>query len=233
MEYRIKSTVASLNGYNKKINYIIPNLCPNCGVANNPSTYLFGYENFGNNKYIIPFKHVCPSCCKEYYTFQQIMIDNSINPKLLAIYPQKGTTQFDNLITDLSPCFVKIYHQAEQAENNESYLLAGMGYRAAIENLIADYALKILHESKEEIEKLKNLNNYIAHYFKGEEDLMNTSDVVRIYGNEYIHWKKPENFDEKQNLQQEKLYFQIFIDRIKTEIIIKNPPVKRPNSQKK
>lgn len=233
MKYRFKTDNFHVNRSYLDIKYEIPDLCPNCGVSNNPTSLLMGWDNLENNEYILSLKHICPSCKKAYYDFQKINLNNSDEPKILAIYPQKGTTQFDDLITDLSPCFVKIYHQAEQAENNESYTLAGMGYRAALENLIADYALKILHENKEEIEKLKNLNNYIAHYFKNEEDLMSASDVVRIYGNEYIHWNKPENFDEVQILQQEKAYFQLFIDQIHYKLMCNNPPVRRPNSQKK
>lgn len=81
------------------------------------------------------------------------------------------------------------------------YELAGMGYRAALEVLIKDYALNVLHDNKQYIEQL-NLNNAIEHYFKGKDYEINniTANIVRINGNNFVHWDKPEDFNSKKAL---------------------------------
>lgn len=48
---------------------------------------------------------------------------------------------FSQEIKDLSPNFVKIYHQAEQAENTGLSDICGLGYRKALEFLVKDYAI--------------------------------------------------------------------------------------------
>lgn len=53
---------------------------------------------------------------------------------------------FPDEITKLSPAFVQIYHQAEQAENSGLSDICGLGYRKALEFLIKDFAI---HEHPE------------------------------------------------------------------------------------
>lgn len=41
------------------------------------------------------------------------------------------------------------------------------------------------------------------------------------------------NSELQQQVEQEKAYFQLFIDQIHYKLMCNNPPVRRPNSQKK
>lgn len=104
--------------------------------------------------------------------------------------------------------------------------LAGMGYRAAEEVLIKDFALAFSGESKEKIAKLK-LNDAISHYFKADEASLISTDVVRINGNDFTHWDRPQGFDLKAQLEQIKQYLNIYITRVDYHLMIKNPPVTR------
>lgn len=217
-------------------NFLIPDLCPNCGVANNPASTLRAYvDNNNNNKRIGFFEHLCTSCNQSHFSIQEIFsVESKGTPKLLCLYPnEEEKRQFHKLIEELSPRFVNVYHQAQMAEQNEAYTIAGMGYRAALEILIKDYALNSLHDDKNKISSM-SLNDCIAHYFKGDTELFNSADVVRIFGNDFAHWECPEDFSEQESIVYIKSYLDIFVSMIKTELMCFNPPVKRPrNNQKK
>lgn len=231
----IKTRMYKMPVGNVYYNFLIPDLCPNCGVANNPTSTLKAPIN--NNMGF--FEHFCTSCSQSHFSIQKIFpIDGGETPKLLCLYPNgEEKRQFHKLIEELSPRFVNVYYQAQMAEQNEAYTIAGMGYRAALEILIKDYALNSLHDDKNKISSM-SLNDCIAHYFKGENKeniaLFNSADVVRIFGNDFAHWEYPEGFSEQESINYIKSYLDIFISMIKTKLMCFNPPVKRPqNNQKK
>ncbi|WP_436341490.1 hypothetical protein ACSF83_04355 [Lactobacillus johnsonii] len=171
--------------------------------------------------------HRCPSCNHEHYSLQFISPDRSgKETQLWVLYPSNTLTNFSENLTKFSPRFIDLYHQAETAENNGNLDLAGMGYRAAEEVLIKDFALAFSGESKEDIAKLK-LNDAISHYFKDDEASLISTDVVRINGNDFTHWNRPANFDLKTQLEQIKQYLKIYIARVDYHLMIKNPPVSR------
>lgn len=204
--------------YSSKIR--VPTLCPYCGVSNNPITELIGFKKVGY--YIIcAYIHRCTSCQKYHYTVQKY--SNSLAIDMLMIYPETSYTKFDGVISKTSEKFIDIYQQAELAESHNCYELAGMGYRAALEVLIKDYALNVLHDNKQYIEKL-TLNDAIQHYFKGKGHEMDkiTANVVRINGNNFVHWDKPEDFNSKEALDTLKEYFNIFLWVITAKIKTKN-----------
>lgn len=203
---------------------IISDLCPNCHRSNNPITKVEGTRVVDNNK-IFMFSHKCTSCHLYHWSIQEYSFKNK-EFILWIIYPNHFKTSFSKNMIEFSPNFIKLYNQAELAEQNNNFELAGMGYRASLEVLIADYAIKILKDDKAKVSKL-NLNNLISHYFKEDKTSMVSSDVVRIIGNNFVHWNKDSNFDIKQSLEVLKSYLNIFIDHIKTILMIQNPPVER------
>jgi hypothetical protein len=69
-------------------------------------------------------------------------------------------------INNVSPQFEEIFNQAKVAEMESLNLIAGMGYRKALEFLIKDYLIIHKKESKEEIEKTllgRCINQYIEN----------------------------------------------------------------------
>ena len=66
--------------------------------------------------------------------------ENEIDGEQIAIYPFDNTgVSYSKDINNLSPNFVEIYHQAEQAEHMGLNDICGMGYRKALEFLVDDY----------------------------------------------------------------------------------------------
>lgn len=219
--------------------FLVSDLCPNCKVSNNPESILEACITVNDGERIGFITHKCLSCNALHFSIQKIVrSDSTEEPILLCLYPNgKERRQFHNLIEELSPRFINVYHQAQIAEQNEAYIPAGMGYRAALEILIKDYALNIVRDNKEKISKMK-LADCIAHYFKGENEeniaLFNSADVIRIFGNDFAHWEHPEDFSEQESINYIKSYLDIFVNIIKTKLMCLNPPVKRPqNNQKK
>lgn len=171
-------------------------------------------------------EHTCPVCHKIHWTIQQVFPNNEKSTKLLALYPKGALRTFDKLISDTSPRFVDAYHQAEKAEIDESYDLSITGYRNALEILIKDYALKVLHDPTEKIKKM-SLSKAISNYFSENEGLLSSADVVRFIGNDSTHWDRPEDYNPEEEIKIVKSYFEIFLNIIHTQLMIKNPPVSR------
>lgn len=74
--------------------------------------------------------------------------------KLLALKPIKPMISvFPEVISNLSPPFISIYAEAEEARQLGLSQIAGPGYRKAFEYLIKDYAKSMVAEEKENIEK--------------------------------------------------------------------------------
>ena len=193
----------------------IPFLCPNCGVSNNPSNNLLILHSE-----TLFFAHYCTACNKEHYSIQQTSADKIYY--IASLYPNQQPTDLPKLVVEHFPRFSKMYGDAEQAEQYGATDLAGIGYRASLEILIKDYALEFELDPKESIAKL-NLNNAIAHYFKDNNPIFNTAEVVRILGNDYTHWEQVETV----GLETMKSYLDIFISYIKTQLMMKYPPVSR------
>ncbi|PCE01364.1 hypothetical protein CKY11_06465 [Enterococcus hirae] len=203
----------------------IPTLCPLCGVGFGPNNAVQSTFNSGEDFFIF-MTHKCNVCSKYSLSLQKV---NGDETNLLILYPKGQERSFDTLICDLSPRFVTMYNSAFKAEQNESIDLAGIGYRAAMELLIKDYALEFELASYEEIAKL-NLNRAIDKFFRHDTDGFISADVVRILGNGYAHWDKNE---QELDLQTLKAYLDIFIQTIYSKLLIKHPPVARDKNHPK
>lgn len=231
MQYRIYQIDQQIPNY-RRTKFLIPDICPNCGKINNPQSSIEGHTHYSGFK-IIYMRHHCPSCQKDHWSIQKVFPDSDdSDPQLLTYTPSNSLRQFEKRISDFSPRFVDMYHQAEQAENNGNIELAGIGYRAAEEILIKDFAVKFSSDDVEKVSKY-TLNSAIGHYFKDSDALGVSADVVRINGNDYAHWNRPQNFDTNQKLQELKAYLDIFISQINVKLMIKNPPVSRNHKSNK
>jgi len=73
---------------------------------------------------------------------------------LKALKPFKpNTTTFPEVVSKLSPTFVAIFQEAEEAAQLGLSQIAGPGYRKAFEFLIKDYAKSLSPDKGEQIEK--------------------------------------------------------------------------------
>ena len=109
--------------------------------------------------------------------------------KKLALYPQKACEIYSNeRVEKISPRFLMIYNQALACENRGDLELAASGFRSALELLVKDYAVEILHCDPKDVVK-KTLCSAIGTYLDSAP-LVKTADVVRILGNDYVHYEK-------------------------------------------
>ncbi|MGF3113528.1 DUF4145 domain-containing protein [Facklamia sp. P9177] len=212
------SSSPSLNGLKVQI----PKLCPVCAVAHNP-IMLHKFSETINGSTTIAFVHTCSNCGKKSLTLNKLTKeDNKDYLEFIYCYPNSKAVSFDEKLEQLSPRFVSLYNQASFCEDNGYFDLAGMGYRAAMEILIKDYALGFELDTKEKIAQ-RNLNRSIEHYFKNDETSQIAADVVRMFGNDFAHWDRNEDY----SLEQLKQYLEIFIQTINYKLMIKYPPVTR------
>lgn len=100
------------------------------------------------------------------------------------------------IIAAISEDYCAIYDEAQEAERNGLGLIAGPGYRKALEFLIKDYLFTI-HTDASEKEKIQKmlLGNCIATYVRNER-IAQTAARAAWLGNDETHYvRKWENKD--------------------------------------
>lgn len=204
------------------IEYSIPKKCPHCNVVMYPQTTECQQINYDDSFEMNFILLKCTSCLKRFLvTFLRQKGTETVN--FLSVYPSIGGEEISKTIEDFSPKFVKIYKQAVAAEQLNHIELAATGYRMALEVLSKEFAIL---ENPDKEDKIKNatLNNCLKEYF-GDVSLSVAGHVVRILGNDYVHYiqKHPNvGFDEI------KYFMNIFLLNIEMRLKIKNPPVPVP-----
>lgn len=150
--------------------------CPFCKNHIKP-VVLDAYVNCRNNEIIFQTKswviYKCPvnSCGNIFIgTYGYKIVHDGTRShfcgpfSVYPIFPEE--TEFSEIIRKISPTFEQIYNQASFAEQQSMQLIAGPGYRKALEFLIKDYATtqSVDEDEKENIRKIKLgqvINSYI------------------------------------------------------------------------
>ncbi|MDF2568639.1 MAG: hypothetical protein K0R55_243 [Sporomusa sp.] len=124
----------------------MPDKCPVCSNGIKP---LFCYASAHNKGNFLQIIWQCPlnECQKLFIATQS---RGNMIPSLIPKTIQKRT--FDQEIIDVSPNFITIYNQAENAEITSLNQICGPGYRKALEFLIKDYLVKTKPDEAESIE---------------------------------------------------------------------------------
>lgn len=165
---------------------------------------------------------ICTSCRKTFFFGCYKNRAASDNAPMVCLYPSAISNYDNQLLENISPRFIDMYNQALRAEATGDIELAANGYRSAIEILVKDYAISELKVSKEEVCK-KDLFKAISEYLK-QEELIKTSDVIRILGNDFTHYERKYPQHDFSIL---KGYLNIFIKQIEAQYMINHPPVGR------
>lgn len=198
-----------------------PTICPLCGAyvdSTQSAASLFTrttQPNFGVVKY------TCQHCKGSYLVVYEI--DTELRKtKVAAFLPTRNAEYRNEIIEGISAGFVRYYNQAQRAELAGDTELAATGFRMALECLVKDYAISELQKPRDEVIR-KTLFNAIGDYL-GERDLIATADVVRVLGNDYVHYERryPE-----YDLTLLKQYLDIFVKLVETKYMIAHPPVAR------
>lgn len=200
----------------------IPELCPNCGVANNPTFVENGVpiSLLKEGGEIRTFLHRCPRCEKYHVTIQEKISPES-EFQCILFYPNKISHNLDPLFIKYAPRFSEFYSEATEAEKLGLENIAGTGYRSAIECLIKDYALHFELDDKEYLSNPKlNFNNAIDRYVKDDDLLKGALHFIREVGNGYTHWDK----STAVSLPVLKSYVEIILQIFKSKFMLKHLP---------
>jgi len=124
---------------------------------------------------------------------------------IYPVFPDKKL--FSEIIEDISPTFIQIYNQAFFAEQHNFLLIAGPGYRKALEYLIKDYAIKISDKSEDDNIRKMFLGQVIDNYIK-DERIKGTAKRAAWLGNDETHYFR--KWEEK-DLESLKLLIELTI----------------------
>lgn len=97
-----------------------------------------------------------------------------------------ASSRFSETISAMSPLFCEIFSQAQNAENSEWKLVAGPGYRKALEFLVKDYLCQSLPAEAASIKALQ-LGPCIAR-FVANEHVKEVSRRAAWLGNDETHY---------------------------------------------
>lgn len=138
-----------------------PNLCPHCQHKVNAEELNWGITSSMSGK--VPQLECVFRCANEdcshlfiaVYTLTKLEPSSEVEKfaesfgrlgsvfQLTSTYPlQVPKAKFSSEIESVSPSFVGIYHQAEEAEARGLAQICGMGYRKAVECLVKDYCIR-------------------------------------------------------------------------------------------
>lgn len=163
------------------------------------------------------------TCCDKLFA-GMYTIENGIAGTLGAYPTAAAVDDVDPILADCSPRFAELYQQANACYARGYIDLAGMGFRAALECLVKDFAIKYKNIPKTKAAD-KHLDKAISEYL-GDIPLRNAADVVRMLGNDYSHFKrKYENYDIETLLDYMNTLCSLLIMHIKAL----NPPLHRSN----
>lgn len=174
----------------------LPDKCPCCETAYASSPCCTQCVENDDGIVIAYSIFFCPTCGECFFTCYDV-VETTTNyvGVLRATYPYPNAkTSFSSSINSLSPSFVKIYNQDEQAEASGLDEIAGLGYRKALEFLIKDYAI---HEYPDESESIKSkpLAQCIKNYISAD-NLKTLAERSTWIGNDEAHYiRKQEDRD--------------------------------------
>lgn len=129
------------------------------------------------------------------------------------------TTSHSRTIKETSPDFCEIYAQAEKAEQHGLNLVAGPGYRKALEFLMKDYACILRPDEKATIEKML-LGNCISEFIESDQIKAIAKRATWI-GNDETHYVRKwadKDLNDLKNLILLTLHW-IEIERLTKDIV--------------
>ncbi|GAA0434326.1 hypothetical protein GCM10008934_24710 [Virgibacillus salarius] len=169
-----------------------------CGICHKNVEPIFIGTNLDNNT-IIPNKVEaafqcantdCSSIMIGYYTRE----DPRSEYRLIDSAPLNPVEEdFNKEIVKVSPNFISIYNQSYFAEQSKLELIAGIGYRKALEFLVKDYLIFLNPHQEEEI-----LNKFLGKCIEmvDNEKIKEISRRASWLGNDEAHYiRKWENKD--------------------------------------
>lgn len=198
--------------------YEKPVTCPYCGAFIEPQPINHAKLPYDAGRIALLVSFGCPACLKR---FIGSYVLNSDDAEYICIIPIANEERLPECFGLISERFVSIHQQAFRAEARDDMQLAIVGYRTALEILLKDYAIKLLHESDAEVRN-KGLRKTIEDYTP--QDVTTAADVVRIIGDDYTHYV---NGHPEIAFEEFKSYYSMVLSYIEYRYKLINPPVSR------
>jgi Domain of unknown function (DUF4145) len=200
-----------------------PDECPFCHRHISPRVWGGAYGEMPVSRIQAVFLCTNDECRKlflAYYTLDGIHSSWSLRGVMKGTH---DTTEFSDDIEGVSPNFVKIFSQAEIAEQEELSEICGVGYRKALEFLVKDYVIKKNPNDEEKIKK-QLLGNTIKEYAT-DDRIKTVAERAAWLGNDETHyvrkWEDKDVRDLKGLIHLTVLWIQM---EIETERIKKDMP---------
>lgn len=172
--------------------------CPLCHCVLDPrvvSVYNADDINASNNICGLEERIVTYYCkkCKQFFHAIIRSTDNK-DWYIDQIYPfNLQKVAFSDIINELSPCFIKCFTQAQEAEEYGLNEISGLGYRKSLEYLIKDLATKLTPEKENEIKSDNKLSNVIANRIPDKPEFVDIKNMAKsswILGCDFVHYDK-------------------------------------------
>jgi hypothetical protein len=173
-----------------------PAECPVCRVSITPIDLSIATQISGRGTPdIVERVFQCPNeVCEHFFLARYRQVAPQGAFLLTKCFPMElvAVPQSD-IIKRISPDFCSIYEQAHKAEQNGLELVAGPGYRKALEFLIKDYIISGFTEKDEALAAKKAtvektlLGNCIATYIKSEQ-IKEIAKRAAWLGNDETHY---------------------------------------------
>jgi hypothetical protein len=172
-----------------------PDKCPICNYAVTPLESGVAIESGVSGPIWIERVFQCPNVKCQRIFIARYTRRLSAEFELISCVPRELTkVSQSKIITEISPDFCEIYEQAFKAEQYQLLLVAGPGYRKALEFLIKDYIISQYTEAdpermavhKKAVEK-QLLGPCIIEYVKSEE-IREISKRAVWLGNDETHY---------------------------------------------
>lgn len=196
----MQTTIKGRFGANHNVNYDgRPDHCPICHdavepvdtgqnwiVPNDRVEIVFRCPNFECERYFIA-RYTIKEAGKNFYSFSE------------AVPLTVRTTASDKVITNISPNFVALFREAEEAELRNLKLVCGPGYRKALEFLIKDYVISLNAGKADTIKKL-NLGKCISDFVSNDKVKEVSARAVWL-GNDETHYERKWDGKDLQDLK--------------------------------
>jgi len=188
MSIRIKNEDDSYNEIDKK-----PDTCPACDKGISPIyCYSYGVDTLRQYEGFLQTVFRCPrEKCNRLFIAKYIREFGGINDTLYLsktyLLDLVEFEKFSDHITKISTLFPIIYNQSKIAEENRMDMIAGPGYRKALEFLVKDYLVKTSKKLEKEI-KEKQLGDAIK--LIDDSRIKSCAERAAWLGNDETHYTR-------------------------------------------
>jgi hypothetical protein len=165
----------------------IPDECPVCHAGIEPLKQKWAHFHSTKKRLEVGFR--CPKAqCQSLFLARYVNYGNA-DLSYSGSYPiEPRNADFSSHIRKISPSYCAIANEAQKADNGGWKLIAGPGYRKALEFLIKDYLCLAQPDDAEQIKKLQ-LGSCITAYVKNEKVKLMAARAAWL-GNDETHYTR-------------------------------------------